>query len=340
MERDRSAADDGADGAALERLAQLVRSARTGRLARLSAEELRELPRLYRHASSELARLETRGAAPARTAELRRLLARAHGVLFRDLRPARVGPLARAASFLLRDSPRAIRAEWRLIAGLFALFYIVAGLAFAAVRADLELAFSLGSGEMVTQEIEQLRATEAGEPFVGNFTFGLGESPTAAGMIFAHNIFVSLLFFGSGLIPPLFLLVLATNALMVGTYTGVAAHWGQAGSISSILWCHGVIELQMIVLAGAAGLVLVRAWVAPGPWTRRHAMVLESRRAWALFAPVLPFLVLSGMIEGYVSPHAPPATRASTALASALLLVVWATLGGRAQPSRLAPEKT
>jgi len=331
---------DREESAALERLASLVGSARSGRLARLSAQELRQLPRLYRHASSELARLETHGAAPARTAELRRLLARAHGVLFRDLRPARGGPLARAASFLLSESPRAIRAEWRLIAGLFALFYILAAVAFAAVRADLELAFSLTSAEMVTQEIAQLRATEAGQPFAGNFTFGLGESPAAAGMIFAHNIFVSLLFFGSGLLPPLYLLVLASNALMVGTYTGVAAHWGQAGSISSILWCHGVIELQMIVLAGAAGLVLVRAWVAPGPWTRRHAMVLESRRAWALFAPVLPFLVLAGLIEGYVSPHAPPAARAATAVTSALVLVAWATLGGRAQRPRLAPENT
>jgi uncharacterized membrane protein SpoIIM required for sporulation len=69
-------------------------------------------------------------------------------------------------------------------------------------------------------------------------------------------------------------------------------------------------------------------------------MVLESRRAWALFAPVLPFLVLAGLIEGYISPHAPPVARAATAVASAFLLVAWATLGGRAQRPRLAPENT
>ena len=46
--------------------------------------------------------------------------------------------------------------------------------------------------------------------------------------------------------------------------------------ISSILWCHGTIELQMIALAGMAGLVLIRAWIAPGPWSRARAMALES----------------------------------------------------------------
>jgi len=123
--------------------------------------------------------------------------------------------------------------------------------------------------------------------------------------------------------------LLATNALMVGTYTAIAGHWGQAGAISSILWCHGVIELQMIVLAGAAGLVLVRAIVAPGPWDRRERLASETRVAWRLFAPVAPLLVVSGLIEGYVSPHAPFGVRVATAVGTGVALVLWVGLGGR-----------
>ena len=52
-------------------------------------------------------------------------------------------------------------------------------------------------------------------------------------------------------------------------------------------------------------------------------MSLESRRAWALLAPVFPFLTLSGLIEGYISPHAPFAIRIAVAVASGVLLVVW-----------------
>jgi len=300
-------------------------------LGGLSDEELILLPQLYRHASSLLARLETTGHDAELQAEVRRLVLRAHGLLYRGTRERAGHPVRRAIRFLMVDSPRAIWAEARLLGALLVLFYGLATLSYGAVVNDLELAFVLFSPEMIEHEVQQLRDTPEGEPFQGNFTFGIGKSPEIAGWILAHNISVSMVFFGTGLLPPLFLWMLINNALMVGTYTGVAAHWGQAGAISSILWCHGVIELQMIVLAGTAGLVLVRAWVAPGPWSRRHAMVLESRRAWALMAPVFPFLTLSGLIEGYVSPHAPTAVRLAVALGSALLLVAWMVNGCRAR---------
>jgi len=303
----------------------------------LSDEELMLLPQLYRHASSLLARLETTGHDGELQAEVRKQVLRAHGLLYRGTREGAGHPLQRAVRFLMIDSPRAIRAEARLLGALLLLFYGLAALSYGAVDRDLELAFALFSPEMVESEVQQLRETPEGEPFRGNFTFGIGESPQTAGWILAHNISISMVFFGAGLFPPLFLWMLVNNALMVGTYTGVAAHWGQAGAISSILWCHGVIELQMIVLAGTAGLVLVRAWVAPGPWSRRHAMVLESRRAWALMAPVFPFLTLSGLIEGYVSPHAPPPVRLAVAAGSALLLAAWLVNGCREPVRRLTP---
>jgi uncharacterized membrane protein SpoIIM required for sporulation len=144
----------------------------------------------------------------------------------------------------------------------------------------------------------------------------------------ANNIWVSVLFFGTALVPPLYAFVLATNALMLGTYFGVASHWDQALAIGSILACHGTLELQMIILAGAAGLVLVRGLIAPGPWSRRHALQLGARRAWCLMAPVFPLLVISGLIEGYVSPHAGLFVRLATAGVTGALLVLWVLLGG------------
>ena len=140
---------------------------------------------------------------------------------------------------------------------------------------------------------------------------------------------MGILFFASALVPPLYVYVLGTNGLMLGTYTGVAGHWGEAGSISSILWCHGVLEIQAFILAGTAGLCLVRAWVRPGSWTRRYAMQLESKRALVLLAPVFPLLFVAGLIEGFVSPHAGLGVRLATAVATGGLLVLWAVFGGR-----------
>jgi hypothetical protein len=62
-------------------------------------------------------------------------------------------------------------------------------------------------------------------------------------------------------------------------------------------------------------------------------MTLESRRAWALVAPAIPFLFFSGLIEGYVSPHAPLPVRLATAALTGLALAAWAAgIGPRSRP--------
>lgn len=344
------APDETARIATLERLLERTES---GGLDALSESEVLELFRLYRFASSQLARLRTRtgssnggsrvaAATSAAEERVRALVARAHAIVHRDLEHDPRGVVERAFGFLLDEVPRAIRGEWKVVLASFALVYGLAVVSYLAVRHDLDVAWSLMSPEMVAQEIGQLEATAQGESFRGNFTFGLGHSPETAGWIMTHNMSVGILFFGSGLIPPMFLILLGVNGLMLGTYTAIAAHWGQALSISSILWCHGVLEIQAIVLAGAAGLVLVRAWIAPGPWSRRYAMQLESRKAWRLLAPVFPMLFVAGMIEGFVSPHAPTGARVSVAIVSAVVIATWVALGGRSAPTsrttQLGPE--
>jgi uncharacterized membrane protein SpoIIM required for sporulation len=121
---------------------------------------------------------------------------------------------------------------------------------------------------------------------------------------------------------------------MLGTYTALAWHWGQAGSISNVLWCHGVLEIQALVIAGAAGLVLLRAVVAPGPWSRGHAMALAGRRAWRMFAPIFPLLFAAGLIEGNLSPALEPAARTAVSVTTGALLLAWLLLGGREWTAR------
>lgn len=318
---------DPAAATALERLARLCASPRG--VLDWSDAELHQFPRLYRRACTELARLEEEGSDPRRAGELAALVGRAHALLHRMESPGDEALVRRLVRLFSVDAPRALRAEWRLFVLSLVLVYGLAALAWFAVARDLDLAYSLLAPEMVEQELEQLAALEDGQPFRGNFTFGLGESPVTASWIMLHNIGVGILFFASALVPPFYLYLIATNGLMLGTYTAVAGHHGQAGAISSILWTHGVLEIQALVLAGTAGLVLVRAFVRPVARTRALALTLESRRALAVFAPVFPLLVCAGLIEGFVSPHAPLPVRLAVAVTSAVALLGWAGFAGR-----------
>ncbi len=313
----------------LTRLDDILQRVRVGGVRRLSPEQVDDLSDLYRHACSLLAKLESRGDNPRRLRRLRRLASDAHGVLFRGLDTPRGGALRRAVYLVAHESPRTIREEWRLFACSLTALYGLAIAAYVAVSRDLSMAFSLLDPAAVTTSIQQLNETAPGEPFRGNFTFGLGQSPQTAGWIMINNMGVGVLFFASALVPPLYVWLLAQNALMVGTYTAVAGHWDQARSISSILWCHGVLEIQTFVLASIAGLVLVRACLAPGSWTRSHALKLAARRAWVLLAPVFPLLFVAGLIEGFVSPHAELPVRLGVAVATGLALIAWVLLGGR-----------
>ncbi len=318
----------------LARLATILREVGTRGPRGLSERALVELPHLYRFVSSLQARLETSGEDSASLARLRPLLFAAHGILHRDLEEGRGARLRQLARLYLVAAPRAIRSEWRLLLASFLLFYGLAAAAFALVQSDLSLAYSMLPREVVDSEIAQLRSAEQGAAFRGNFDFGTGSSAVTAGGVMGNNIKVALLFFASALIPPLYVMVLAANALMIGSYTAVAAHWDQAGSISSILWCHGTLEIQAIVLAGTAGLVLLRGLASSGPWSRAYALRLAGRHAMRLLAPVLPMLVLAGLIEGYVSPHAPFGTRVLVAVSSGALLLAWATFSGRAEEAQ------
>lgn len=318
----------------LTRLAALVDRAGTGRLGLLTDAELLELSRLYRYAATRVSQYATEGRSPEAVARVAALTTRAHALLAAPPRRASEPWHRRAARHYLVDVPRAIRAEWKILAASFLILYGLAAVSWYAVARDLDDAWALFSPEAVAVEIRQLEETKPGEPFRGNFTFGLDESSRTAGMIMTHNMGVGVLFFASALVPPLYVLLLATNGLMVGTYTGVAGHYGQAGNILSILMCHGTIELQAFVIAGAAGLALLRAWIAPGPWSRRHALRLESRRGWLLLSAVFPMLFVAGLIEGFVSPHAPTNARLAVAVGTGILLIAWIVFSGRSEPRR------
>ena len=313
---------------ALNRLASLVTRVRKDGWRALDDGELESFRLLYRRTATLVAEADTAGSDALELERRRALLSDAHALYRASPGGLRV-LLARVWTLYMVEVPRSVRREWKLVAACFALVYGLALVSGVLVKNDLELAFSLSSQDMVSKEITQLAETKSGEPFRGNFTFGLGESPSTAGMIMAHNMFVGVLFFGAGLVPPLFILLLAVNGLMLGCYTAVAMHWDQGWAISSILWCHGMLEIQALLLAGAGGLVLVRGWIAPGPWTRRHALTLESKRALRLLAPVFPMLFIAGTLEAFVSPHAPLKVRIAVSLVSLVLMIVWFGFGGR-----------
>jgi uncharacterized membrane protein SpoIIM required for sporulation len=76
---------------------------------------------------------------------------------------------------------------------------------------------------------------------------------------------------------------------------------------------HGLLELSCIAVSCAAGLRLGWAIIDPGLLTRGASLRREARAAVEMVLGTMPWLVLAGLIEGFVSPN-----RSSLAVAAAV----------------------
>jgi uncharacterized membrane protein SpoIIM required for sporulation len=97
--------------------------------------------------------------------------------------------------------------------------------------------------------------------------------------------------------------VLCTNGMMIGTIFGVCRSYHLDHRLLAFVAPHGVLELTSIFISGAAGLILARALLFPGPWRRFDALKIASKTSFALFGGCIPLLLLAGAIEGFISPR-------------------------------------
>jgi uncharacterized membrane protein SpoIIM required for sporulation len=124
-----------------------------------------------------------------------------------------------------------------------------------------------------------------------------------ASQIFTNNIGVTFLAFAGGLLLGLgTLYVLLQNGLQIGVVGGLAIGSGNGRPFFELVTAHGVLELSCIVVAGAAGLRLGWAIIDPGNRTRGEALREEARAAIEIILGTAPWLVVAGLVEGFLTP--------------------------------------
>jgi uncharacterized membrane protein SpoIIM required for sporulation len=259
-----------------------------GKPERLGATGVLELGGLYRAAAADLALARRLFPGDPLTRRLEALVVRARGVVYADIggRPAPIAFFSQGYWRLVRERRLALAVAATLFVGATA-FALVWGIL------DPDAAAGLVPGVFI----------DGADPPRGDRGLTSAQSAAFSSQIFTNNIQVTLLSFAAGLLFAVggaFLLVY--NGLIFGAVLGVAAAHGNLDQVLRLVVAHGVLELSCIVVAAAAGLQMGWALVSPGPLTRPAALAAQARPAMAVVLGTAPWLVVAGLVEGYVSP--------------------------------------
>jgi uncharacterized membrane protein SpoIIM required for sporulation len=305
-----------------ERLTTLLNRAQNSIMS-LSAEELQELGRLYRQATSDLAVARRDFVAHPVTQYLNGLVARAHGQVYRG----RSTRLHDVASFFTTTFPRIFRETWMYTLASFLMFLVPALISFVISYRDPQAIAVIFPG---FQDV--IRDIENGH----EWWKAINEEGRAASasFIMTNNIRVTFVAFAGGVLMGLLTLyVLAQNGILLGGIAGVAQRFAFADNLWGFVAAHGMIELSVIFIAGGAGLQLGWSLLRPGLHTRRAALVMAARRAAQLLFGCVPLLVIAGIIEGFISPSDMPlAVKLAVSIGSGVLLYGYFLLSGKHPP--------
>ncbi len=262
----------------------------------LSDEELDDLGRLYRRATSDLALAQRDFPDQKVTRYLNGLVARAHAVIYRG-DPMRARALR---IFFFRTFPQIYRQLWPYTLTAFLVFLIPAIIAFFVVlRNPNAITLLLGQGvqEMVQQVKDGKMWTEIA-PQVRS---------AASTAILTNNIQVMFLTFAGGVTAGLLTLyVLFSNGLQIGALFGLLQAYGMSANLAEFIVAHGVIELSVIFLSGGVGLYMGDGLLRPGLQRRRDALAARASIGVQAILGSIPLLIIAGLIEGFISPSALP----------------------------------
>lgn len=303
---------------AWQRLEDLLHRLDQMTLRRLHREEVRELGRIYRRTSSDLAIARAESRDPRLINYLNSLVIRAHGRIYRaDAQGGR-----RIRNFFARDFPQAFRRTWRYTAVACATFFLFGSLGFLGTHLDPDFS------ELAFVNTRMRAVIDAREHWWERINRANQIESTD---IFTHNIRVTFYAFALGAFLGLgTLLSLAIFGANTGAILSLTYRAGFGNSLVTFMVGHGVIELTCVFIGAAGGLLIGSAMLMPGNLSRSDALKARGMEAVRLIVGCVPLLVVAGIIEGFISP-APisPMVKFTVAAVTGVALYSYLLLAGR-----------
>jgi uncharacterized membrane protein SpoIIM required for sporulation len=306
-----------------QELETLVRRARR-KAERLGPHGALRLGALYRETAADLALARRAFPADPVVDRLEQLVSRARGLVYGA--PTRRRSVLR---FFTRDYWQFVAEKPVALLAAFALLFGPAGLS-----AGWALDNAGAASGLVPAELRP--ATQSERPWRD---LTPGEQAAFTNAVFTNNIQVTFVAFAGGVTLGLLTgAILIFNGIVLGAVGGLMIGAGNWRGFLELVTGHGILELSCILVAGAAGLRLGWAIVAPGYRTRRQAAELEARKAVAIALGTAPWLIAAGIVEGNRARLAEAGLGVDLTVGVAIAAVYWTLVVWRGARGGPAPS--
>jgi uncharacterized membrane protein SpoIIM required for sporulation len=260
---------------------------------RLTGAEIDELVELYQRVSTHLSIIRSASSDSALVGRLSSLVARG--------RAAVTGAHAPLTSEVIRfwtvSFPVVAYRAWRWWLATAAIFFAVTVLIALWVIGNTDVQSTVGTPSEIDKLVNH------------DFASYYSEHPAAAFAlhVWVNNSWVAAKCIGFAILLGLPIpLLLFQNAANLGVSVGLMYQAGKTGILFSLLIPHGLLELTAVFLAGAVGMRLGWSVIAPGNRPRGQVLAAQGRAVVAVAVGLVVVLLVSGLIEGLVTPSSLP----------------------------------
>jgi uncharacterized membrane protein SpoIIM required for sporulation len=259
----------------------------------LTGAEVDELVTLYQRTATHLSAVRSAGHDPALVAGLSSRVARARSAVTGSYVPA----WHAVARFAVISFPAmAYRARWWWLGtalGSVLVAVLLGSWVSRSPTVQAELLPKAAVRQLVNHQFQNYYSQYAATSF--------------AAQVWTNNVWVAALSLIFGILLGLpTLWVLFGNAANAGIEGGLMFAHGKGSLFFALILPHGMLELTAVFLAAAAGLRLGWCVIDPGPRPRSRALAEEGRASITIALGLIVVLLVSGVIEAFVTPSPLP----------------------------------
>ena len=127
-----------------------------------------------------------------------------------------------------------------------------------------------------------------------------------AAQVWINNAWVSALCIALGIVGFPVILLLFSNILNLAVIASIMIRHDRGELFWGLILPHGLLELTAVFVAGGIGLRLFWSWIEPGILSRSASIAREGRTAATVALGLVAVLLVTGIIEAFVTPSGLP----------------------------------